>query len=473
MKKVSIYQFLVAYMMFAVCSLQLNAQSADTLKMSLQECIDYALKNSSSIENAKLEEQVAKSKVGEVRAIGLPQVSATAGIQHNLRLRDIYGESSQASPFAARDPATGQLLIPEGQIFKIPNIFQLRDGLDASLSISQILFSGSYIVGLQAAQAYKDLAAKSTEQSLVQTKANVTKAYYFTLINLERMYLFDVNIARVDSLLLQTKTLQKNGFVESIDVDRLEVTLNNLLTERQKFENMLVLSSVLLKFQMGMPISNNIFLTEKLKDYTLNENAISDSKADYNNRPEYQQLKVSRRLQELAVKNNNWSAMPTLVASANLGLFTQNSDLGKLFTGSNFNDKNQMWSKYGLIQLGLTVPIFGGGSRMYQTQQSKLKLKQVDNNIKNFEKAYDLQTKQAELNFKNSIKSLESQNRNMTLAKNVTDVTRKKYKQGVGSNIEVITAESSLKEAQINYYNALFEAITNKVEYDLATGNIK
>jgi len=467
-------------------------QMSDTLKMSLQDCIDYALKNNISIKNSKLDEQIARSKVGEVRAIGLPQIYGSIGYQHNLKLRDIYGVADSTSFLAPRvftpyqvtgtdfsgntRPFTaveqGALTVPEGKVYKTANFFQLPNTLDASLNFSQIIFSGSYIVGLQAANTYKELSAKATDQTMIQTKASVTKSYYLALINLERMSLFDANILRVDSLLSQTQKLQKSGFVEQIDVDRIEVTLNNLITERQKFENLMLLSNVLLKYQMGMPMESNIVLMDELSAMSFDENSLSKEKVNYNNRVEYLQLKTSKKLAELDLKNNQWANLPSLAFSGNLGVFTSNKDLN-VFSNENFAEKNKMWSDYGLLQLGLNIPLYGGGSRMYKTQQANLTVKKTENSIKDLERAIDLQTKQSEINFNNSIKSLETQKRNMKLAENVTIISQKKYKQGVGSNLEITTAESALKEAQVNYYNSLFDAINSKVEYDLATGTIK
>lgn len=455
-----------------VLSIQLiHAQNAsDTLKMTLQECIDYALKNSDTIKNANLDEQIANAKVGEVRAIGLPQVAANFGIQHNLRLRDIFSENSTNNPFSTRD--SEGTIINEGKIGKIPNFFQLNNGADASLSISQLIFSGSYIVGLQAANTYKELSKRKTEQTVLQTKSNVTKAYYMALVNLERINLFNNNISTLDSTLEQTKKLNKQGFVETIDIERLEVTMNNLITEKEKFTNMMLLSNVLLKYQMGMPIDKNLVIMDKLGDLKIDEASIMNEKVNYNNRIEYQTLLTAKRIQELDLKNNRWARLPSIKASADLGVFTQNKDLN-IFSSSNFANQAHAWSKYGLIQLGMSVPIFGGFSNSYKTQQSKLNVKKADNNLRKFEQVVDLQTKKSELTLRNSIKSLKMQERNMNLAQNVANVTQKKYKQGVGSNLELISAQSALKEAQINYYNSLFDAITSKVDYDLAVGNFK
>ncbi len=455
-------------------SLQANAQKTDTLKMSLAECVDYGLKNSILIKNSTLDEEIASSKIGDIRSIGLPQITGQIGVQHNLMLRETFLQASATNPFLGQLVAADPSL--EGKVTKISNFFQLPNSLDASLNVTQIIFSSSYIIGLQAAKTYKELAQKSTEESKIQTTNNITKAYYLALINLERINLFNTNIQRLDSMLNETKKLQTNGFVEQIDVSRLEVTLNNLITEREKFVNIMLLSNSLLKYQMGMPLESNLVLTDKISTLQI---APSDApnKIDYNQRVEYKQLMVSKRLQTLDLKNNRSSYLPTLVASANLGMFTSNSDFGFFSTQNFFKgydggwDTNGIWSRYGSINLGLQIPIFDGLSKTYKIQQSKLNIKKTENSQKMLENSIDLQVVQTSLTLNSSLKAMEVQKRNMELAKQINTVVYKKYKQGMSSNFELISSESSLKEAQINYYNALYDALVAKIECDQAQGN--
>jgi outer membrane protein TolC len=136
-------------------------------------------------------------------------------------------------------------------------------------------------------------------------------------------------------------------------------------------------------------------------------------------------------------------------------------------------NQNLYWSTYSLVQLGLNVPIFSGLSRSSKVQQSKLNLQKAENTLKNYEEAMNLQLQTAKVNLQNSQKSLVIQKRNVDLAQNVSNVTYKKYLAGVGSSLEVTNAESSLKEAQVNYFNALFDYLVNKIDYEQAAGLTK
>lgn len=470
------------------------AQSGtDTLKMSLQQCVDYALKNSTSVKNATLDEEIAAAKVREVRGIGLPQITGSAGLQHYFKLRRSFFEQNASNPLFNPRPTpqyvelNGQQLpvqqtpvptLPDGTIIVFDNFFQLPSSLDASLNATQILFNSSYIVGLQAAKTYRELASRSAQQTREQTANNVKKAYYQNLINVERIKLFDVNIVRLDSSLRQLRALQKNGFTEQIEVDRLEVSLNNLMTEYEKTLNLLVLSSLTLKFQMGMPIEQNVILTDSISQYANNIEYNLEDKIDPKNRVEYQLLKLQVKSYQLDLKNNRGAALPSLVAQGTLGAFSQNTDLNffdsKPYSINSSAPKNRTpvgyWTDYSYFQIGLNLPIFTGFQRTGKVQQSKLNLTKAENNLKNFEQAMNVQVQAAKVNLQNSQRSLAIQKRNMELAKSVSNNTFKKYRAGTGSNLEVTNAEASLKEAQINYFNALYDFLVYKIDYEVAAG---
>src|SRR5688572_16878101 len=213
---------------------------------TLEQCVQYALENSNNMKNAKLDEEIAKARVKETRGIGLPQVDANVNLMHNQKLQRFFNRALIAEQFTGTN--IEGLRNDTVDIVAGNNPFQLKSVGQATLTATQIIFNGSYLVGLRAANAYKDLSVKTSQQTREEIAAQVTKAYYTALVNTERMKLFDNNIGRVDSLLRTTRALHENGFAESIDVDRIRVALNNLKTEREKFSNLQVLSVELLKF---------------------------------------------------------------------------------------------------------------------------------------------------------------------------------------------------------------------------------
>ena len=457
------------------------AQQEPGTSFTLEQCIQYALDNSIAARNAELDQRIAKAKVNETVGIGLPQISGSASVTHNQKLQRFfttYAAPTPENPSGGFIDLSGVPGIQNGDVVAAQNFFQLKSAGTASVAINQILFNGSYLVGLKASKTYTELsqrAAEQTDQDIIQ---QVTKAYYSVLINKERAKLFTDNIARVDTLLRNTSALNQNGFAEAIDVDRVKVTLNNLRSERDKFLNLNDLSLQLLKFQMNYPMEKTIDVVGDIQDVEIDTNLLNSKEAvDYRNRPDFKVLEVNRRLQELNIKNKYAESMPTLSAFANLGVMTQSPNVSGLFkTNSKIEDFGGVgpdkWYDYNQFGVNLTVPLFSGLQRHYRTQQEKIKLIQIDNNVVNLKRAIDFEITQTSVNFDNALKSLVAQKENQELAANIARVTKVKYEQGVGSSLEVTDAENSLRTAQTNYYAALFDAMVAKVDLDKAYGRL-
>jgi outer membrane protein TolC len=444
---------------------------------TLDEAISYALTNQVAVKNARIDAQISESKVRETTGIGFPQINGSVALQHNPKLPRFYSKYTEGQPSIIDLSSIPG--IKSGDVVAFQNVFQLPSNGTAGVTINQLLFSRSYLVGLKAADTYKDLAYKTEEQTQIQVVEGVTKAYYAVLVNNERITLFDNNIARVDTLLRNTTALNKNGFAEAIDVDRIQVTLNNLKTERLNFLNSQSLSLGLLKFQMNYPMEKELTVVGDLKDLKVNENLFNEYQEgwDYKNRIEFKLLDTQRKLQELDIKNKYSTSLPSLSGYLNAGYGTQSPTIGGLFkTESKIASTPEFgpdkWYPYMAYGITLNIPLFSGLQRTYQIQQSKLALLKLQNNYNSLKQSIDLSIEQNTVVFKNSVETLKSQQENMTLADKVARVTKIKYEQGVGSNIEVTDAENSLKQAQINYYNALYDAIVAKIDLDKAYAKI-
>jgi len=453
-----------------------QAQQQEPTSFTLEQCIEYALTNSVSAQNAIIDQEIASAKVRETTGLGLPQISGNVSLQHNEQLRRFFGRYTTAPGSFSFFPVTPGA--NEGDILAARSPFQLQSSGDAGITINQLIFSGNYLVGLQASKAYKDLSFKTANQTREQIVELVTKAYYSVLINYERANLFDNSVARLDTLLKNTLALNKNGFAEGIDVDRIRVAYNNLKSERDKFLKLSALGKELLKFQMNYPMDQPIDVVGKIEDIKIESDLSSYLEGwDYKSRPDYKVLEANQRLQQLNIKNQYAGALPTLAGFANLGYFTQSNGISGIFTtNTNISDNGSLgpdkWYGYSLFGVSMSMNIFTGFQRQYKIQQEKLTLQKIDNGFKSLKQGIDLQTKQASTSFENAISSLNSQNENMDLASNIARITKIKYEQGVGSNLEVVDAENSLRQAQTNYYSALFDAMIAKVDLDKAYGKL-
>jgi outer membrane protein len=448
--------------------------TAQSASFTLEQCIDYALKNAISVQNSQIDEKISIAKVREVAGLGMPQIDGTVAINHNQKLNRFFSTYSDQS-FFFPDPIAG---VNNGDVVAAQNFFQLKSSGNAGVTINQLIFSGSYFVGLEAAKAVKELSVKNTNQTRVDLINAVSKAYYQVLINRELTKRFNSNIGRLDTLLKNTKALNQNGFAESIDVDRIQVNYNNLVTQRENFERSQALMLDLLKFQMNYPLTSPIEIQGSIADINPII-SLSDysSDWDYSARPDFQIIEMNRKLQTLNIKNNYAKALPSIGAFANLGYSTQSPNIGGIFkTNTNIKDNGfvgpDKWYGYSLIGVQLRMPVFGGFQLKYKIQQEKLTLQKIDNSIKAIKSSIDIDIRNTMIAYQNAIKSMQSQKDNMELSVKVARVTKIKYEQGVGSNSEVLDAENALRESQVNYYSALYDAIAAKVNLDKAYGKL-
>jgi outer membrane protein TolC len=436
----------------------LHAQDTTSVRrFSLNEAVDFALKNNVNVKNAQLDATSANARVGEIRAIGLPQISAQAQIIHNIEIQKVILENG-AGPFGSPD-------LPVGAVLAFP--FQLKNLGGVTLNANQLIFDGSYFLGLKAAKTYKELSSKSITASRIDVTEAVTKAYYSVLVNSDRLELLDINLGRLDTVLRETRVMYENGFVEKIDLDRLEVQLNNLSTEKQKVERLAELGNYLLKFQMGLPMSERLVLTDSISRNALdNFQAPVVSDFNYDQRIEYSLLQTQKQLAALDVRNTRTGYMPQLAAFGTFGYNPAATQFSKLF------DFKERWFQYSLVGLQLNVPIFDGLQKYYKTQQSKITLQKTEHSQELLKNSIDLQIRQSVTNLTNALETLKTQQRNMELAREVERVTRIKYQQGVGSNLEVVTAVSEYRVAENNYYTALYDALIARIDYQKATGTL-
>lgn len=433
--------------LFLLTSLAATAQT-----YSLKQAVDYAITHQVQVKNSQIDLQNAGAKINEIKAMGLPQVNGSVALTNNIVLQRAFIPAKIFNPAAAE----GELIAAK---------FGVDNSGFASVGLSQLVFDGSYLLGLKASTVYKDLAVKSVTQSKQQVAENVTKAYYGILVNEKRQGLLALNVARLDTLLKETRELNKQGFVEKIDVQRLDVQANNLRTELENVNRLQELSYSLLKFQMGFPMEEPIRLSESLEKVelaTFNTNAAGDF--NYANRIEYSILQTQENLAELDLKSIKAGYLPRLVLNANYGYNAGANAFSDLVT--------KQWFDNAAVTVALQIPIFDGFSKKYKAVQSENNLQKVRQSYSLLKSSIDLQRSQASITMKNALESMKEQKANLDLANEISRVTRVKYQQGVGSNLEVLNAESSIKESQANYFTALYNALVAKVELEKANGTL-
>jgi len=433
---------------------------------SLQECLDYAYENSVNTKNGLLDQEIALADVKITKADGLPQANAQIGYDNNFAIRRTFIPDF-ISPSVYQVLKREELLaqdkpVPDPGVF--PAAFGTTHAGTAALTVSQMIFDGAYFVGLEAARVFADLKTKDYELTKINVAEAVTKAYYTVLVNEERIDFIREDVERLDTLLYETRLMYENGFAEKIDADRIEVQYNNAKTQLSRVERSVELGYQLLKFQMGMPINTPITLADKISDVDLNPTMTGLENFEYTDRAEFAQLQTNMRLTELQKKRYHMDRLPKLNATLSAGYNSGTNEFSEM------TDFSNNWFEYGVVGVSLSFPVFDGFRRTNQIQKQELQFQQLTNQREFLRNNIDLEISEAHFNLENNLEALDVQKENLELAREVFDVTKIKYQEGIGSNLEVVEAETALKEAETNYYSALYDALIAKVELDKALG---
>jgi outer membrane protein len=291
------------------------------------------------------------------------------------------------------------------------------------------------------------------------------KAYYTVLVNFWRLQMFDADANRLKKLMDETEAMYKNGFTEKIDWERIKVNYNNLKTQGDNIGKILLLSKQLLKFQMGMPLTDSLALTDSLRSVPLNPDVQQDTSFRPENRIEYSLAQTNMRASELQLQKDKFSYLPNVVLYGSLS---------ELAPGNNFEvfSSSQSWYPTAIVGLKMGIPIFDGLQKAYRVQQDKIGVKESITQMNTVKQSIYLDLKNSETNLSNALADLKNQQENMDLAQNVEHDSKVKYEAGTGSNLEVVDAETALTESETNYYNALFNALVAKVDYEQAKGTL-
>lgn len=418
--------------------------------MSLQQAIDYALKNNPSLKNAEIDVEIARKKVIETASIGLPQINGQ--IDYN-----------------------GQPKIPTSVV---PNFIdptgpplEFQMGIShtgtAKVTANWLLADGTYFLGLKAASQYVELASRIRANTELDTRINVSKAYYMALVADQTMMAFDSNIVSMEKALNDTRALYENGFSEKIDVSRLELQLGNLKIRRDQFKNQRDYAYRILKFQMGMDVNAPLQLSDNLTALMTGTNqADTSTNVTYENRPDYLVLTQNQVLNDLNVRRYQMGYFPSLSA---FGSHQQNT----YATEGNFGDFGNKFYGGTMWGVSLRVPIFSGFQRHSQVQQARLETIKTRNDLKNMERAIDNEVFNSRNVYITAISTVENQLKNYQLSQEIQAIAQAKYDEGVGTSLEVTTANSDMLQAEANYLNAVYDMLVAELDYKKALGILK
>ena len=450
--------------------LSANAFAQQKNEFTVKQAVTYATKNATQVKNALLDVKVQEQVNRQITSAAYPQVNGSIGVTHfpNIAVQSLPNFISPATYQVLIDEGVkngtgGNISFPAGGFGTIAAQFGTPWNSSSGIDVSQLLFDGQVFVGLMARDAVIDFYKKSAEVTQEQIKANVIKIYYQLVVGQNQMASLDANIDRFEKLLKDTREIYKNGFAEKLDVDKVQVQLNNITTEKVKIENQIKAGNSGLKFLMGMPQQDMLALTDTLNEAEIKDNILNEN-YDYKNRKEFQLLTIAEKLGGYNVRRYKLSKIPTVAA---FGSYSKNAQRQKF----NFFNKGD-WFTSSVVGIKIAVPIFDGFRKNALIAQSAYELQKTQNNIEQLKQSIDYDVEQSRIKMTSALLTLDNQKKNIALAENVYNTTKKKYEQGLGSNMEIYNAQTELKVAQTSYYGALYDAISAKIDWQKAAGKL-
>lgn len=441
-------------------SVSLNGQLSFTLK----EAQKYAVQNSYTSVDSQLNIENAERKVKETIAIGLPQINASGTFQNFLDIPvNVFPDFISPSVY---NILVDEDLIPEDNVPEfgtVPAQFGTEYNVNAGLSVSQLIFSGTYLVGLQATRAYVDLRRFQHNKTVADIEQSVASAYYGVLVAEENVKILSESKSTLEKSYTEVQELYKEGFVEEQDAEQLELTISqinsNILNAERQFINMMDL----LKFQLGLPLIQDIQLSDNLDDMIdlcskINPTQLSLSLQDH---PDYQIAESNLGLQNINLKNEKTKYYPTLGAFFEYAQSAQRNEFD-IFS------KDGEWFPQTLWGLNFNLPIFSSGMKKNVVKQAEIEVMKAENLEKQVTESLKLAEASSKSNYLFALDNLKNQKRSVEIAKSIRDKTNIKYQEGISSSFELNQIESQYLEAQGNYIQAVLALLEAKSELDKA-----
>lgn len=408
------------------------------MQLTLKQAQDYALEYNKNVKNAKLDVDAAQKKVWESIASGLPQIDAKADYSN-------YLGASMTIQFDPNQPPT-----------EIP----FKTTANVSMTVSQLLFSGSYLVGLQTAKIYKSLSENNYEKSQQDIKEQVANSYYLILVSEETRDILKKNLENLRSTLAKTKTMEKVGMAESTDVDQLSVSVSTLENGVRSADRQVEMAYNMLRFELGIPGDQEIHLTETIETIIdrINFTTLIDKSMSVDNNLDYKMMETQEQLSEKQVALEKSAYLPTLSS-----FYSRTEKIKK--ASFDASPKN-------VIGLNLSIPIFSSGLRKAKVSEANISLEQTQNQKDLLEEQLKLQEKQLRFNLRNALDKYSSQKENVKVALRVNRNFDLKYEQGVASSLERLQANDSYLQAENNYVGATLELLQAYIAWEKLLNNL-
>jgi outer membrane protein TolC len=414
--------------------------------VSLEEAIAFGEQNNRTVQKASMEVQKAYKEKWSTIAIGLPQISASANYQNFIELPTSL---IPAQFFGGK----------EGEFAEVQ--FGTPQTMDAGVTMQQLIFDGSYIVGLQASNIFLKISQNVLEKTLLEVRKSIVNSYSTVLLVRENIDFLEKNKTNLNKNLEELNQLFRNGFEEEESVEQLRLTLSGIETQLRYAKNLERISLDMLKLLMGFPTQSPLLLSDTLEALT-NESLFNASAPDNINLDYNIDVKIAQNnllSENLLYKYERSKNLPRLSAFLN-GNYTGNS---QSFT---FTQADQKWFGAALFGVNLQVPLFSSLKRRAISQKAKIAVSQAETELTDTKERISIEIQAAENDYKLAVENYFTNKENLGLATRIEQKNQTKYFEGVASSFELREAQLQLYGAQNNYIKSIQEVIQKKLSLE-------
>jgi len=436
-----------ALFLFFIGSVLKAQQGVSELTLSLREAQDYAILNNKMVLVARSDVQASKAAVWETISAALPQVNASGSFTDNLKLMttllpgDFFGKPGE----------------------KVPVTFGSEFNSSASITANMLLFNAPLYIGIETTKLAQKLSEASLEKTELDTKESVSSAYFLILVAEKSLDILDRNILNLTETLKSTRAMFAAGMAEATDVDQMVSNVNMVENSKSSLERTIELNYNLLRFQLGVPPTTKITLTETLDNLTneINVEALMAQEFDLKQNIDYRLVEGQELMSTLALRSQKASVLPTLAGFYDVGTNGMGDEISSL-----------QWFDNSMAGLQLSIPIFASGQRHASIKKAKINLERAKTTKDMVTDQLLLQEKQFRYNLVNANLQYISQKENVTVSERVYASTQNKYKQGMASSLDLTQANGLYLQAENNYVTALLNLLQTKVALDKLLNNL-
>lgn len=419
--------------------------------LSIQQAQELGLKNNVKVKNARLDFKLAKKQVMETIAIGLPKINGELNWQQFLEIPTTVVPANMFNSSA-----------PIGEFSELQ--FGTEHNSTATISASQLIFDGSYIVGLKATSIFKSLSKQSLELTEQQIQDSIAAAYYSVLVAEERKEFLQLIKDIHENILEEVKSRYALGMVEDLDVDRMALTYSNMKIQSENMNRMTEVAYLYLKLILGIPLDENIVLTDSLTTLLNPNSTLQLIEPNIENRLEYQLAETQTHLSKLDLRRYQSQLLPSIVA---FGSFSNNAFRNDF----DFFEDGGTWYPSKVVGVKATMNLFDGFSRVAKIQQAQIKLEKARNNQSQISESLNLMHQAALSNFLMAFNTQKQKTENLTLSKKIYLKTMAKYKEGLVSSMELSQSGADYSQAQADNAQAIYNLLIAKTNYKRSVGN--